>query len=609
VRRFGVGLIGREARRRGGTRPPALVAAALLALLASAAPADAADGAAANPAATDRPNVVLIQTDDQALHEMRFMPRTRRLLGDRGATFRTSLASWPLCCPARATQLTGQYAHNHGVLGNHDVPLGGFDRLRNETALPVWLQRAGYATIHIGKFLNGYESSPVGAPAGWEDWAGSKESYRFYGYELFEDGRRVTYGERNEDPDAPLRPETYSTDVYTAKAAAAIARHARDPRPFFLSLGYLAPHTGLPNGRPDGSPSRCEGVAKPAARHLGAFADEPVRKPPSFNPRDVSDKPEAIRRISRMRRTGLTNVARNTRCRAESLLAVDEGVERIVGALRRSGELDRTLIIFTSDNGFFLGEHRLPRGKNRVYEPAVRVPLLVRGPGIPRGVRVRELSANIDLAPTIADATGASPLLRTDGRSLLPLARHPDRRRGREILLEQFSGVAEVGEPDGGVYSAVRTARFKYVANASGEIELYDLRADPHEIENLAGRPRLRTAEAALRARLARLEHCAGAGCRTTPAMRIRLRGGGDECLRRGRRARLTIPRRPGQPALARLAVDVGEQRAGTRKRPPFRVKIDDGLLAAASPRRIVARVELIDGRLRKLGVRYRLCR
>ena len=130
------------------------------------------------------------------------MPRVRELIGSRGATFPTSVTNWPLCCPSRATYLTGQYAHNHGVLGNK-APLGGFGRLDTTRTLPVWLNRAGYYTAHIGKFLNGYESSPVGVPPGWSEWHGSKTTYRFYGYQLLEGGQINTYGSADEDPDDP----------------------------------------------------------------------------------------------------------------------------------------------------------------------------------------------------------------------------------------------------------------------------------------------------------------------------------------------------------------------------------------------------------------------
>ena len=235
-------------------------------LIALAAGGDAEPAGAQG--ADARPNVVVIMSDDQTQDSMRYMPRVQSLIGARGATFPNSVINWPLCCPSRATFLTGQYAHNHQVLGNQP-PNGGFDRLDGSETLPVWLQRAGYHTAHIGKFLNGYENSVVGVPPGWSEWHGSKQTYVFYGYELLEDGQVVEYGSNAENPDAPARPETYSTDVYTDKAVELIGRRAPEQRPFFLSLAYLAPHIGGPNPDP---PGRCNNTAKPAARHIGAFA-------------------------------------------------------------------------------------------------------------------------------------------------------------------------------------------------------------------------------------------------------------------------------------------------------------------------------------------------
>ncbi len=215
--------------------------------------------------------MVLIESDDQTLDSMRFMPRTEQLIGEKGATFPVSIASWPLCCPSRATLLTGQYAHNHGVLGNKDAPLGGFDRLDSETALPVWMENAGYYTAHIGKYLNGYEESPVGVPPGWTEWHGSKDTYKYYGYTLLEDGENVQYGNPLEDPDNPADPASYSTDVYTDKAVEIIDRRAPDPEPFFLSLAYLAPHSGAPAAEPGQRPERL--------RRLRQARQAPHRRP------------------------------------------------------------------------------------------------------------------------------------------------------------------------------------------------------------------------------------------------------------------------------------------------------------------------------------------
>ena len=219
--------------------------------------------AQAAPGDQGRPNVVVLMSDDQTQDSMRYMDRVRELIGERGATFPTSVTNWPVCCPSRATFQTGQYAHNHGVLGNKP-PLGGFGRLDSTRTLPVWLKRAGYYTAHIGKFLNGYESSPVGVPPGWSEWHGSKRTYNFYGYELLENGELNTYGSPDENPDDPARPDTYSTDVYTDKAVDLIDRRAPQSKPFFLSVAYLAPHSGGPNPRQSEPPSRCQRTAKPA---------------------------------------------------------------------------------------------------------------------------------------------------------------------------------------------------------------------------------------------------------------------------------------------------------------------------------------------------------
>ena len=347
--------------------------------------------------------MVVIMSDDETVEEMRFMPATERLIGAAGATFSDSIVNWPLCCPSRATYLTGQYAHNHGVLGN-SPPQGGFDRLDTAHTLPVWLQRSGYWTNHIGKFLNGYEGSDVGVPPGWSEWHGTKRTYMFYGYELYEAGQTVVYGSPDENPDAPAQPGTYSTDVFTDKAVQSIAERAPSDQPFFLNVAYLAPHAGGPDGGPQ---SRCADTAKPASvtPACSTTSRSPSRR--TSTRRTSPTSRATIAALPLLTAEQIARATRNYRCRGESVLAVDEGVKRIVDELRESGELDETLVVFTSDNGFFHGEHRLSGGKNRVYEEAVRVPLMMRGPGIPRGVEVRDEVSNADLAPTIIDAAGA----------------------------------------------------------------------------------------------------------------------------------------------------------------------------------------------------------
>ena len=176
------------------------------------------------------------------------------------------------------------------MLGNAP-PLGGFDRLDNSETIAVWLQRAGYYTAEIGKYLNRYEQSSVGVPPGWSEWHGTKRTYTYYGEELLEDGQVNTYGLPHENPDDPAHPETYSTDVFTDKAVQVIDERAPSERPFFLYVAYLAPHGGAPEPREGDPPSRCQGTAKPAARHIGAFSSTPLPQPPNFDEADVSDKP------------------------------------------------------------------------------------------------------------------------------------------------------------------------------------------------------------------------------------------------------------------------------------------------------------------------------
>jgi arylsulfatase A-like enzyme len=587
-----------------GTAVAVAVAAAALGASAGTRPAAAAP-------VPERPNIVVVMSDDQTVEEMRFMPEVERLIGTRGATFPDTTTNWPICCPSRATFMTGQYAHNHGVLGN-SAPMGGFGNLDSEHTLPVWLQRSGYATVHIGKFLNGYEGSPVGVPPGWSEWHGSKLTYAFYGYELFEDGQIVTYGTTNEDPDDPADPESYSTDVYTEKAVAAVAERAASEQPFFLSVSYLAPHSGRPD---NGGASRCADTAKPAPRHAGGLEDEPLPLPPSFNEADVSDKPRPISRFEPLTPQQVTRITKNYRCRGESLFAVDEGVKEIVAALRASGELDETLIIYTSDNGFFHGEHRVGSGKNRAYEEAVRVPLLMRGPGIPRGVEVADIAGNADVTATILDAAGARADHPLDGRSLLGFAAHPERLHGRELLIEQDAPTKPDGNPRGTEYQAVRTSRYKLVRHWDGQVELYDLRHDPYELENLRSDPAFDAVQRTLVERLDRIGDCAGETCRRKPALKLVLpdavRKDGRKCRKAGDFVARVRPSGggPSPTPLARVSFRVAGERSGTDRSAPFKRKLNSRLLRMKRKPLVEADAELLDGRALTLRDRVRICR
>jgi len=491
-------------RRRRGLAIGALGAIVALLVLG----AGAFEGTAPAQTTQARPNVVLVMTDDQTVEQMQALERVRGQIGRAGTTFTRNFSTFPLCCPSRATYLTGQYSHNHGVRDSRP-PAGGFYKLDSSNTLPVWLRDAGYATAHIGKYLNGYGTqAPREVPAGWEEWHGSVDptTYNYFNYCLNENGTLVAYGVSprlaTSCPDAEQRPSTYQADLYSHKAVGYINQRAPAAQPFFLSVAYLAPHGGSPY---DGQPC----VTKPAPRHRGAYAGAPLPRPRSFNEADVSDKPAFIRRLRRFDTGVKLRIRTDYRCRRESLLAVDEGVGAMVEALRAKGELDNTLFIFTSDNGWFQGEHRVPASKFKVYEPSVRVPALMRGPGVPRDTRVPSLTGNIDLAATIVDAADAEPRRTLDGVSLLELARRPSLFAGRDILLENADS-----DPRQPRHSAIRTSRYKYVEYVTGERELYDLLYDPYEQRSLHASPRHEEVRQRLARRLARLADCSGAGCR-----------------------------------------------------------------------------------------------
>jgi N-acetylglucosamine-6-sulfatase len=465
-----------------------------------------------------KPNVVVIMTDDQTVADLRAMPATRQAFVRHGVTFQNSFVSYPVCCPSRATFLTGRYAHNHGVMGLY-LPTGGYGRFNDFDALPVWLQRAGYHTVHIGKYMNGYGTDrPAIVPPGWSEWYGAVDpaTYRMWNYTLDENGRQVTYGGPTDE-----RPGDYQTDVYRNKALDVIRRGSHSGRPFFLSLAFLAPHH-----EEAGIRARTGVTVRPAPRHRGRFATLPLPRPRGFNERNRSDKPGFLRRFRTLDGTVIARITAEFRARRESLLAVDEAVAAIVAELRAQGTLAHTYLLFTSDNGFLLGEHAVPTGKMLPYEPSTRVPLLMRGPGIRARSASLEPVSNIDLAPTILQVTGASasggaPI---DGRSLLKFARKPKLRTDRLLLHETGGLRATSTEPEddtGAVpvrsirtYRAVRNDRWLYVLYRSGERELYDLLYDPFQLRSRHRDPRYAATRRVLHAELERLATCRGRACR-----------------------------------------------------------------------------------------------
>jgi N-acetylglucosamine-6-sulfatase len=517
---------GDSARRRA----LGVIGLAVLAVAVSvAAGLSSAAGRSASASGGTRPNIVVVVTDDQTLASLNAatMPSTVGLMRDGGTEFTNAVATTPLCCPSRATLLTGQYAHNHGTLAN--TP--GYGALRQKAnTLPVWLERAGYVTAHVGKYLNRYKASvddPADNPPGWDEWHTvldpARTFVRYYGYRLVDNGEITKVGDR---------PRDYITRVINREAVEMVRTYAAKRRPLYLQVDHRAPHTEA--GTNSGGP--CGGLVPPDPRDAAAFSTEPLPRPPSFDEEDVSDKPSFISNLPRLDPTTTATIERRYRCALASLVAVDRGVGKIVAALRRAGELDDTVIMFTSDNGFYFGEHRIPEQKTRPYEEALRVPLLIRVPERYRGgaaaaPEVSEPVANVDLAPTILDLAGALPCRSAgrcrvmDGRSLTGLMGGEGAWPDDRAIVVEFDAGERARRAKVCRYSGVRVAGQVYVRHTAAadpatglchpidEVEHYDLAADPYELENLHPADPIGpdgTEEAELEERLARLRDCAG---------------------------------------------------------------------------------------------------
>jgi N-acetylglucosamine-6-sulfatase len=461
-----------------------------------------ASGSAPHPAPPPRPNVLLIQVDDQAMNTFRpqFMPDVWRWIVRPGTKFTAGLAAPPLCCPDRAGILTGQYPHNNGVFSNDP----GYPTLHDKgDTLPVWLRNAGYRTGLDGKFLNNYPETEGAAPApGFSDWFSYDGRPAYFRYTISDGGQLRRFG--------PSRA-AYSTDVFT-RHAKEFVREGRDTgKPFFLWLAYDAPHDTAPAIGDCGNyvplpPSESE------YRRFGSQVKFPL--PPAYDERDISDKPSFIaskRPITKAR----PHIARRFRCVAATMHEVDKQVGKLMRWLQQTGQLKNTIVVYVSDNGYYYGEHRLIRGKSWPYEPALNVPYAVRLPTAYQGVKPPprvspEVVSEQDIASTILDYAGDVPSCKgphvcrvVDGRSLRPLL-------GGEGRWPQDRGVLAEINSSGIDYSAIRTKRYMYTEYSDGEREIYDLVHDPFEKTNLIASPRYAGIIATLAKRLSRLRTCSG---------------------------------------------------------------------------------------------------
>jgi N-acetylglucosamine-6-sulfatase len=557
--------------------PIAMIFAAIIALYLAFGQHPAAAVPPTAPALPTRPNFVVIQTDDSTLEQLyasytpsaggptiRAMPNTLDLIGKKGATFNRYYVSYSLCAPSRASLLTGRYAHNDEDRGNVE-PNGGYTGFRASPGwdhnLATWLQGAGYRTIHIGKFLNGYGEAPYSSPAevppGWSSWhsvINSDSDHYYYGYELSDNGvlegpfgnsgswETREYGERDPAgcPYAPVNggPCNYETDKFDEIAVQQL--QATQPgEPFYLQLDETAPHGDF--RRPAGP--------EPPTRYYNLFDGAPLPddRGEGFNEGNVNDKPRFIREAPYLSAEEIHTYRVYYDKALAALRGVDDGVKEIVDELGALHELRDTYIIFTSDNGFFYGQHRMVGGKFLAYEPSTHLPFLIRGPGIKPGTESNELAANIDIAPTILELAHAKADRSLDGRSLFPFAADPSLQNNRPVLFESYVETNDVDE-DGGLaqsdvkadtdaqsithtdhrgavahasivappknYYGMVLGPYKYIEWPDGEKELYDLEKDPYELDNRVRDPNYFPVRAFLHKELERLETCSGATCR-----------------------------------------------------------------------------------------------
>ena len=447
---------------------------AAIVLLVALCAAGFAARAQAQPRSSSRLNVVFIVSDDENVSGNAVMRNVQRLIARHGVTFDNFRVTTSQCGPSRATILTGQYSHHTGVTDNFGPH--GYPAFDDETDLPVWLHNAGYETALVGKYLNDYSLDGHNVtPPGWDDWQAmdSVPLEKYYDYTVDENGRVVHYG---------TKPRDYSTTVLTQKAVSFL-RGAR--KPFFLYFAPVAPH--LP--------------AVPAPADVGRFDKLAPFSSPSVNA-SVKSEPWAAWHAKALTPAGLSYINEVRRHQLEALQAVDRAVGRIVGTLARRRLLDRTVIFYTSDNGFLWGEHRLG-GKLWPYEESTRVPLVVRTPwSQANGTVDHDPVLNIDFASTIAQLARVRPAIPQDGDSFVPLL-HGQRIPWRKQYLIEYLGRNALKQGGPPPYVAIHTGRYLYVEYRYRHWqELYDLRKDPWELNNVVADPAYRGVLRSLRHRL-----------------------------------------------------------------------------------------------------------
>lgn len=448
-----------------------------------------------------RPNLLMITVDDAAQKDMKYLPHVQHLMADEGTTLKNGIAPTPICVPARASLVSGQYAHNHGAVTINGAG-GGFKSFPDEDTLPVWLQHAGYDTMFIGKYLNGYgeDGSEHYVPPGWSDWRATVDpsTYNFVRPTVNDNGSDRTYHQ-------------YSSDLFSDLTVDMLTDPARQQKPWYLWVNYVAPHTGGPDAPDDPSVKYPDDkhplkTTTPAPRDVDRFDQLDLPRTADMFEKDTSDKAiihATHRHVDAVHRAEMREARQQ---RIEALQSVDRAVARTVRTLRSTGQLHDTYIAFTSDNGYVLGEHNLD-GKLWYFREIAGIPMYLRGPGIQRGATSATPVTNADWAPTFAALAGATPTRKVDGTNVIPWL---DTGASRRVVPIEGYPVRGGTTP---IYTGVIVGPWTYVENRRGRAELYYRKVDPWQLNNLRRDPRYHQQYKQLRKLTHEYRDCAGTQC------------------------------------------------------------------------------------------------
>ena len=457
----------------------------------------ATSGRSASPS---RPNVVLITADDASIGDLKFMPHTQRLLAAKGVTMTQAIAPTPICVPARASLLTGQYAHNHGAR-TISGPHGGFKAFRDSGTLPVWLRKAGYDTLFTGKYLNGYGTNGTAryTPPGWSDWRGTIDysTYSFWKTKFSVNGKVI-------------RPKGYSTNIIARMSESMLNRqHQTSKKPFFMWTNYVAPHHGGPTRADDpkrrwpNNPETWMGNTDPAPRDNDTFKSLRLPKDPEMWEQDIRGNTFAGKPRTKLAKIAMREIYQQ---RIEALQSVDRGVAKTVRTLRKNGDLANTYVIFTSDNGYLTGHHNKD-GKLVPYDRSLRIPVIIRGPGVPQGKKVASTLTNPDIAVSIAAAARAKPTRAVDGVDVFKTL--SGATVTRPVLIQGWP----VKNGTRSMYTGVRYGQYTYFKTGK-HVELYDRSKDKGELTNVANVASYKEMRTKLEKLRQKLVDCRGKTCR-----------------------------------------------------------------------------------------------